>query len=210
MTIVKMENIVKKYEDKSIFNHFYLDIEEGEYVVIIGQSGSGKSTLLNMIGLLDRPNSGDIHLFGQKNLKPFTLKAEALLKNKIGYLFQNYALIDDATVYDDLYLVLNRQNKKNAKFLINEALNQVALTGYENKKIYKCSGGEQQRVAMARLLLKKCELILADEPTGSLDEENKMIVSQLLKKMNDDGKTVIIVTHDHYFKQYATKIVDLS
>lgn len=209
-TIIEMKNIVKRYGDKLIFDHYNLNIKAGEYIVIMGKSGSGKSTLLNMIGLLDRPNDGDIYLFGQKNIKPFSFRAETLLKNKIGYLFQNFALIDDETVYENLSLVLDRQDRKNAKQLINSALKQVSLTGYENKKIFKCSGGEQQRIAMARLLLKKCELVLADEPTGSLDYENKVIISELLKKMYEKGQTVIIVTHDDYFKQFATRILELS
>lgn len=209
-TIVKMENIVKKYEDKLIFDHYNLTINAGEYVVIIGKSGSGKSTLLNLIGLLDRPNSGKITLFGQSNIKPFSFKAETLLKNKIGYLFQNFALIDDETVYENLLLALDKQDHKQAQKLIKEALDKVLLSGYEKKLVYKCSGGEQQRIAIARLLLKKCDLVLADEPSGSLDHENKLIVAKLLKELNEQGKTVIIVTHDDYFKQFASQLIELK
>ena len=110
----------------------------------MGASGSGKSTILNIIGLLDKATSGDVILFGQKNIRPFSMKAEQMLKNKIGYLFQNFALIENETVANNLKLALEnvRGNKKEK---ISAALKEVGLEGYENKKIFKCSGGEQQR-----------------------------------------------------------------
>ena len=181
-TIVNMQKVSKAFGERMIFNQLDLKIEKGEFVVIIGKSGSGKSTLLNIMGLLLKADSGDVELFGKKNVRPYSGMAEKLLKNKIGYLFQNFALIDEETVYDNLKLVVSGKNKQKQ---MDAALDEVGLHDYGKKKIYQCSGGEQQRIALARLLLKHCELVLADEPTGSLDHENKMIVCRLLKKLNE-------------------------
>lgn len=206
MCIVKLENINKDFDNKIIFHDFSLVINKGEFVVINGKSGCGKSTLLNIIGLLIKPTSGNVYLFNEINIKPYSRKAEYMLRNKIGYLFQNFALVDDETVYDNLKIVVK---EKNYKQIIDMALEKVDLKGYGNQYIYKCSGGEQQRIAIARLLLKPCELILADEPTGSLDSYNKKIVCDLLKQLQKDGKTIVIVTHDDYLKQYADRIIEL-
>ncbi|WP_353739353.1 ATP-binding cassette domain-containing protein [Thomasclavelia cocleata] len=175
----------------------------------MGVSGSGKSTLLNIIGLLDKADSGDVILFGEKNIKPFSRKAEKMLREKIGYLFQNFALVENETVEYNLKLALDNI-KADKKEKIKEVLKEVQLEGYENKKIYKCSGGEQQRVAIARLLLKQCDLILADEPTGSLDESNREIIIKLLKRMQDSGKTIVVVSHDPVFKDIADQIIYLN
>lgn len=209
MTIVELENVSKSYGDKNVLNNLSFKIEEGTFNVIMGASGSGKSTILNIIGLLDKATSGDVILFEQKNIRPFSMKAEQMLKNKIGYLFQNFALIENETVANNLKLALEnvRGNKKEK---ISAALKEVGLEGYENKKIFKCSGGEQQRVAIARLLLKPCELILADEPTGSLDIKNREIVVKLLKNMQEQGKTIIIVSHDSFFEAIADNVIDLN
>ena len=209
MTIVELENVSKSYGDKNVLNNLSFKIEEGTFNVSMGASGSGKSTILNIIGLLDKATSGDVILFGQKNIRPFSMKAEQMLKNKIGYLFQNFALIENETVANNLKLSLEnvRGNKKEK---ISAALKEVGLEGYENKKIFKCSGGEQQRAAIARLLLKPCELILADEPTGSLDIKNREIVVKLLKNMQEQGKTIIIVSHDSFFEAIADNVIDLS
>lgn len=209
MTIVELENVSKSYGDKNVLNNLSFKIEEGTFNVIMGASGSGKSTILNIIGLLDKATSGDVILFEQKNIRPFSMKAEQMLKNKIGYLFQNFALIENETVANNLKLALEnvRGNKKEK---ISVALKEVGLEGYENKKIFKCSGGEQQRVAIARLLLKPCELILADEPTGSLDIKNREIVVKLLKNMQEQGKIIIVVSHDPFFEAIADNVIDLS
>ncbi len=209
MTIVELKNVSKSYGDKNVLNNLSTKIEEGTFNVIMGASGSGKSTILNIIGLLDKATSGDVILFGQKNIRPFSMKAEQMLKNKIGYLFQNFALIENETVANNLKLALENV-KGNKKERISEALKEVGLEGYENKKIFKCSGGEQQRVAIARLLLKPCELILADEPTGSLDIKNREIVVKLLKNMQELGKTIIVVSHDPFFEEIADNVIDLN
>lgn len=206
--IIEINNLSKQYGNQILFDNFNCRIEKNKFTVIMGKSGSGKSTLLNMIGLLDKPNQGSITLFNQTNIKPFSHKAEKLLRNKIGYLFQNYALIDNETVFNNLKIVCHG-NRKNIYSNINQALKQVGLAGFINKKISECSGGEQQRVAIARLILKPCELILADEPTGSLDEENKKLVFSLLQEFVKNNKTVLVVSHDPDIKSIADCIINL-
>ncbi|MCI9130611.1 putative bacteriocin export ABC transporter [Thomasclavelia cocleata] len=209
MKVIKIINMNKSYQDNIIFDKFNFEVEENTFNVVMGVSGSGKSTLLNIIGLLDKADSGDVILFGEKNIKPFSRKAEKMLREKIGYLFQNFALVENETVEYNLKLALDNI-KADKKEKIKEVLKEVQLEGYENKKIYKCSGGEQQRVAIARLLLKQCDLILADEPTGSLDESNREIIIKLLKRMQDSGKTIVVVSHDPVFKDIADQIIYLN
>lgn len=163
--ILTIRGLCKNFQDKKVFDNLCIEVEEQSFNVIIGESGSGKSTLLNMIGLLDKADKGEITLFGKKNIRPFSREAERLLREKIGYLFQNFALVENESVEYNLKIALASSNKKDWKNKINEVLHVVGLENFNHKKIYKCSGGEQQRIAIARLLLKPCELILADEPT---------------------------------------------
>ena len=194
--VISIQGLEKNFCKKTVFSGFSLEIPEGSFTVISGASGSGKSTLLNIIGLLEKKGKGETVHFGQKNIKPFSTKATNLLKDKIGYLFQNYALVDNATVEYNLKLAMEGHDTSKENNRVKEVLEAVGLAGFEKKKVYQCSGGEQQRVAIARLMLKPCELILADEPTGSLDHENKMKVVDLLKGFQRAGKTVVLVTHD--------------
>lgn len=194
--VISIQGLEKNFGKKTVFSGFSLEIPEGSFTVISGASGSGKSTLLNIIGLLEKKGKGETVHFGQKNIKPFSTKATNLLKDKIGYLFQNYALVDNATVEYNLKLAMEGHDTSKENNRVKEVLEAVGLAGFEKKKVYQCSGGEQQRVAIARLMLKPCELILADEPTGSLDHENKMKVVDLLKGFQRAGKTVVLVTHD--------------
>ena len=194
--IVNIKNIKKKYDEQVVFNDFSMEVKRGEFVSVIGESGSGKSTLLNMIGLLDTYDGGEISLFGEKNIRPFSPKANRILRDKIGYLFQNFALISNESVYYNMHIAIKHHRLPDEDGLIRNALEEVGLKGEENKKVYKCSGGEQQRIAIARLLIKPCELILADEPTGSLDEKNKEEIFDLLLSMKRKGKTLLVVTHD--------------
>lgn len=210
MCIVKIEHLKKSFGEQIIFDDFNLKVEKGEFVAIEGKSGSGKSTLLNMIGLLDHPDAGVITLFGESNIKPFSRKAEQYLKNRIGYLFQNFALLEDKSVYYNMNLAIEHHKIEHKKEKIAEALEAVGLKGYEEKKIFKCSGGEQQRISIARLLIKPCELVLADEPTGSLDKENKEIVFDLMKTLQKMGKTVIVVSHDPDLNQIADRMISLN
>lgn len=209
MKAIIVDKIHKQYHNHVIFDNFSMDVEQGNFVAIQGASGSGKSTLLNMIGLLDKPDYGDIVVFGNKNVVPFSRQANKILKNQIGYLFQNFALIENKTVSHNLNMSIDHFKFSDKQKRISQALEEVGLKGFENKKIYECSGGEQQRIALARLLIKPCELILADEPTGSLDEKNKEIVFQILKKMQQQGKTIVIVSHDLQLVNRADQIINI-
>ncbi len=209
---VKIRNLSKSYGGKPIFKQFNLDLDEGDMVAITGPSGTGKSTLLNILGTLEPFDSGTICLFGEELPKVNSRKANEFLRNKISYLFQNFALVDDWTVKQNLEIVFNHQklNKEEKRRKIEEALKIVGLEGYENNKIYTLSGGEQQRVSIARILLKPGELILADEPTGSLDPQNKELVIKLLKQINSLGKTILIVTHDSEVAESCSKNIQIN
>ena len=205
--MIEIKNLNKKFNDKVIFNNLNLTIEDGEMLAISGASGSGKTTLLNILGKLDKEYDGNI-IIDNKNLK--TITQTNYLRNTIGYLFQNYALADNLTVTRNLDFSLKYSDDKSLEAKEN-ALEMVGLDPkeYLNKKIYTLSGGEQQRVALARLFLKPCSIILADEPTGSLDVKNRDVVLEILRKMNEHGKTVIVVTHDPYVLTVSDRVIKI-
>lgn len=207
MAIVKLENISKSYYQHNVFHDFSLEIDEGEFIIISGKSGSGKSTLCNIIGLLDKPDQGKVFIKDQE-IDYKDSKIAKLLSKNISYLFQNFALIDNKTVGYNLELVYpSKKERKNNRRLIEEKLIEVGMEGTYDKYIYECSGGQQQRVAIARLLLKQGDIIICDEPTGSLDEENKMMVMNLICDMHKRGKTIIMVTHDKTLYSYAKRVI---
>lgn len=205
--IIQLKDVNKSYNNIPVLENFNLEINEGEMICISGRSGSGKSTILNILGLLETFDSGTYLLYGKKAPKPFSNEATKILKDSIGYLFQNFALIDNKTVRYNLELALSRKQIKDSD--LNATLDNVGLNDYLNRKVYTCSGGEQQRIAIARLLLKDSNIILCDEPTGSLDEENKHIVMDLLHELHQSGKTIIIVTHDTEIISATERVVYL-
>lgn len=194
---IKLKNINKSFGEKVIFSNFNLDIESGSIVIITGDSGSGKTTLLNIIGTIE--GCDGVILYDDKPLKS---KKEILQirRNNISFIFQNYGLIDNETVYDNFKVIQNF--KKANKNLIDNVLRKVGLSGFGERKVFELSGGEQQRVAISKAIIKNAALILADEPTASIDEHNKKMVIDLLKKINEEGKTIIIVTHDLDFHKH--------
>lgn len=207
MSIVKLKNISKSYYQHNVFHDFNLEIDEGEFIIISGKSGSGKSTLCNIIGLLDKPDQGKVFIKDQE-IDYKDSKIAKLLSKNISYLFQNFTLIDNKTVGYNLELVYpSKKERKNNRKLIEEKLSEVGMEGTYDKYIYECSGGQQQRVAIARLLLKQGDIIICDEPTGSLDEENKMLVMNLICDLHKKGKTIIMVTHDKTLYSYAKRVI---
>ena len=150
-------------------------------------------------------------MFGKDIHNLFEYQKRNLIRTKIGYLFQNFALIDTETVLYNLMIAMKytKYTKSEKIKRISDSLAAVNLSGYEKKLIYTLSGGEQQRVAVARLMLKPSEIILADEPTGSLDSENRNEIITLLKRLNNDGKTVIVVSHDEYVVKMADRIIEI-
>lgn len=208
MSLIKLENISKSYGEKIILKNFNLEIEKGEFIGIKGESGKGKSTLLNIIGLLEECD-GKIFFEGKSISCSDDRRVQALLRNRIGYLFQNFALIDDLSVYDNLKIVLKKSSKDEKLTLMQQALEMVDLKNVINKKIYQLSGGEQQRVAVARLILQGSDVILADEPTGSLDRKNALLIMDLLEKFHLKGKTIIMVSHDESLFMNCSRIINL-
>ena len=202
--MIEISNLKKSFGDHVIFQDFSLTIPDKEFVVFNGPSGCGKTTLLNMIGGIEPIDSGSIivdglNIFNHRSLRKY-------FQEHVGFLFQNFALVENKTVEENLHMI--RENaRKNIS--VQEALKRVGMAGTEKQKVFTLSGGEQQRIALARLIMKKCTLILADEPTGSLDKDNAAQVMQLLLDMNRDGKTVIMVTHDVSFMSIGTKSIEL-
>lgn len=188
---ILIENLNKSFEDKEVIKNFNCNIQKGDFVAISGASGCGKTTLLNMIGGLEPITCGSIVVDGTNLAKQKNL--EEYYRDTVGFVFQNFALVEHKTVEQNLCMILNK-GKSDTPML--DALKLVGMENTEKQKVYQLSGGQQQRIALARLKMKKCSLILADEPTGSLDKDNASKVMEILKSLNDEGKTVIIVTHD--------------
>lgn len=202
--IIELKNAKKEYIDgknKSItpLNGVNLSVEKGEYVAIIGPSGAGKSTLLNIIGCIDSLTSGEYSLDG-KNIECYTKNQQAdIRKQYIGYILQNNGLISYRNVYDNVAIPLmfnKKVKKKEYKEKIEAALLSVGMQNYRNRRVNELSGGEKQRIAIARALVNNPDIILADEPTGALDIKNKVSIVELLFQLKSKGKTLLMVTHD--------------
>lgn len=204
MEKIKVNHLEKKFGSHVLFQDLSFQIEQGEMVAIVGSSGCGKTTLLNILGLIEPFENGEVWINGKRVPKPNTRAAQRMMRDELSYLFQNFALIDTETVEKNLKLVA-----KNSQ-LISEVLKTVGLERTLHQKVYELSGGEQQRVAIARILLKKGNIVLADEPTGSLDHENRDFVLRLLRDLCEQGKTVLIVTHDPVVAQACDRILYLS
>lgn len=205
MKVIQIKNLCKNFNEHVLFKNFNLIINDGDFLCISGDSGTGKTTLLNMIGQLEPYQEGEILFEG----KPIETKKDKLdlFRKKLGFIFQNFVLVESKTVEENLKLI-RKEDRTNVS--IDSALKMVGLDDKKNSKVYTLSGGEQQRVAMARLYLKECKYILADEPTGSLDRKNAEKIFEILKQLNDIGKTIIIVTHDEYLKSKVEKRVNLN
>lgn len=203
--MIEIKKISKAFGDHIIFKDLDLNIEDGEFVVFCGPSGCGKTTLLNIIGGLERIDEGSLIIDGIDISKKRPKKEYYL--EKVGFLFQNFAILENKTVKENIELV---QNKARTGITVGDALEKVGLQDKENEKVYKLSGGEQQRVAVARLLFKKCDIILADEPTGSLDRVNGDNILKLLHMLNDMGKTVVLVTHDDKIIESEKRVIRLE
>lgn len=211
--LVQLDGVRKLYRRHVILNNVSLTVGAGEFVAIIGASGCGKSTLLNIVGLLERPDAGRLRLFGSEAPDVGSARARRMLRGKLGYVFQNAALIDKDTVGANLKLAQSFQHSAPAQKRAARAaaLASVGLAGIgETRRVYELSGGEQLRLAIARLLLRPNELILADEPTGSLDTRNRDEVLELLKGLRDQGRTIIVVTHDPTVAAAADRTVALD
>lgn len=211
MGIIELIQVTKKYGDKIVLKDFNFEVKEGEFWSVVGSSGSGKTTLLNLIGLLDVPDNGEVRIKGKMNLKKDSREWRRLLREDISFLFQNYGLIEGETVEYNLKLVMRYKDilKKEEKDIMMKALYEVGLPNILDIYIYQLSGGEQQRIALAKCILKQSQIILADEPTGNVDPQNRDKIIKIFQSFQENGKTIVMVTHDEVVAKCAEKKLEL-
>lgn len=214
--MIKITDLVKVYRTEEVettaLNKLSLAVKKGEFVSIMGASGCGKSTLLNIIGLLDASNNGS-YLFDGEEVAKFNEKQRAgIRKANIGFVFQNFNLIDELTVYEnvELPLIYNKVSSSERKQRVTEILERIGIAHRAKHFPLQLSGGQQQRVAVARALVTNPKLILADEPTGNLDSKNGNEVMELLTELHATGATIIMVTHSAYDAQFSSRIITLK
>ncbi len=213
--MIKLSGVSKLYRTNELettaLNSVDLSIDDGEFVAVMGPSGCGKSTLLNIVGLIDTPSSGQCY-FGDEEVSQHSEgKLAELRKGNVGFIFQSFNLIDELNVYENVELPLLYQDtpKAQRKNLVREALELVGLRARAKHRPDQLSGGEQQRVAVARAVVNDPKLILADEPTGNLDTKNGEDVMAMLKTLNEQGTTIMMVTHSPSHSAKAHRIVNL-
>jgi putative ABC transport system ATP-binding protein len=203
--MIQLENVEKSYGTNRVLRGINLTIEKGDFVSVTGSSGSGKSTLLNLIGGMDSPDNGRILVDGEVISSYTDEQLTAYRRKQIGFIFQFFNLLPNITVFENVLmpLLLNGREEEGSVFAI---IGQVGLRGKEHAYPYQLSGGEQQRVAIARALIHNPGIILADEPTGSLDSETGKAIMELISQLKEEtGKTVILVTHESYIAKYARR-----
>jgi len=217
MPLIQIKNIQKIYGDDGAQTQALcgvtFDIERGEFVAIMGPSGSGKSTLLHILGLLDRPSSGE-YLFDGKKIDEFSDIETAKIRNeKMGFIFQTFNLLRRTSVINNVKLPLiyagisEKQQEKMARDALKAAALYERVFEHEPSQL---SGGEQQRVAIARAIVNKPDVIFADEPTGNLDSKSGQVVMETLQKLHEEGNTIILVTHETYTAEYAQRIIKVK
>ncbi len=213
--MIKIENLSKTFRTEEVettaLNQVSLHVKEGEFVAIMGPSGCGKSTLLNIIGLLDNPSEGNYYFNGQEVGHLKEKQRTQVRKGNIGFIFQSFNLIDELNVYENVELPLVYLKKKSSekKKLITNILNRMNISHRAKHFPQQLSGGQQQRVAIARAIVAAPKLILADEPTGNLDSKNGSEVMNLLTELNQEGTTIIMVTHSQHDASYAHRVINL-
>lgn len=213
--MIKLKDITKYYSSGYIktfaLRDINLEVGEGEFLTVMGPSGSGKSTLLHIVGMLDTPSSGEylfydrkVHTLGERQLSD-------LHKNHIGFVFQSYHLIDDLTVYENLEtpLLYKRVKGQERKSKVCDALDQFNIVAKKNLFPNQLSGGQQQRVAVARAIITSPKLILADEPTGNLNSREGKEIMEMFKELNQNGTTIIQVTHSELNASYSNRVINL-
>ena len=208
--ITELEKVYRTEEVETVaLNKLTIEVKNGEFVAIMGPSGCGKSTLLNILGLLDDPDAGSF-VFNEIEVAHFNERKRAdLRKHNIGFVFQSFNLIDELTVFENVELPLIYTGVKAAdrKKRVEELLDKVQIMHRRNHYPQQLSGGQQQRVAVARAVVNHPKLILADEPTGNLDSNNGNEVMQLLTELNEQGTTIVMVTHSEHDARYSHRII---
>ena len=213
--MIKTENLRKIYATDEVettaLNNVNIEINEGEFVSIMGPSGCGKTTLLNILGLLDNPTDGKYHFFNT-DVSKFTERERANMRKKnIGFVFQSFNLIDELTVFENvelplLYLKVSASERKKK---VTEVLERMEIMHRAKHFPQQLSGGQQQRVAVSRALVSKPKIILADEPTGNLDSSRGEEVMNLLTQLNEEGTTVVMVTHSPAYAEFGNRVIHL-
>ena len=213
--MIRTENLTRIFRTEEIetiaLNGVNINVEDGEFVAIMGPSGCGKSTLLNILGLLDTPTEGKYWLGDEEVGHLKERERTAYRKGRIGFVFQNFNLIDELTVEENIDLQLKYLGigKAERKERVLDILRKVKLSHRAKHYPHQLSGGQQQRVSIARAVVGKPSIILADEPTGNLDSKNGVEVMQLLSELNDEGTTIVMVTHSQHDATYAHRIINL-
>jgi putative ABC transport system ATP-binding protein len=216
MAMVTLTEVMKIYRMGTVevpaLKGISLTIEVGDFAAIMGPSGCGKSTLLNILGCLDRPTSGSVAIDGMEVAKMSKAELAALRNQKIGFIFQNFHLLHQASALQNVMLpfLYSRYPKSQRKERALDLLRSVGLEGRAHHKPFELSGGQQQRVAIARALVNHPKLILADEPTGNLDSRSGLEIMALLERLNCEGMTVLMVTHDPQLGAHAARIIHLK
>ncbi len=212
--MIELKKIYKEYKNDEIVTKVLFDISlkinKGEYIAIMGPSGSGKSTLMHILGLLDTPTKG-YYFFNNKKVSKMEDDELSKYRNKkIGFVFQNFNLLPKTSVWDNVYLPLF-YSKDNVDIKnVDKAIKEVGLSHRRDYLSNQLSGGEKQRVAIARSLVNSPDIIFADEPTGNLDSKTGLQIVSILKKLNDHGKTIILVTHEKITAEYANRIISMN
>ncbi|MDD5433328.1 MAG: ABC transporter ATP-binding protein [Candidatus Pacebacteria bacterium] len=215
MPLIEIKNLEKTYNEGETETRALcgvsFDVKEGEFVAVMGPSGSGKSTLLHILGFLDRQTKGN-YLFDGKELNEYTDNEAAKVRNeKMGFVFQSFNLLPRTSVLENVKLPLLYSSTPQSKWasMAKKAIEQVGLSHRLNHLTSQLSGGERQRVAIARALINEPKIIFADEPTGNLDSKSGSAVMEIVEKLNDQGHTIILITHETYTAQYAQRIITL-
>lgn len=213
--MIKTVNLQKVFRTEEVqtlaLNNVNIEVNEGEFVAIMGPSGCGKSTLLNILGLLDNPTAGEYYLNGTEVSKYTEAQRTSLRKGVIGFVFQSFNLIDELNVYENIELPLLYMGvpASERKQRIEQAMERMAISHRAKHFPQQLSGGQQQRVAIARAVVANPKLILADEPTGNLDSKNGKEVMDLLKELNKEGTTIVMVTHSQHDASFADRVINL-
>ena len=213
--MIKIKDLKKSFRTEEVetlaLQKVTMKVEAGEFVAIMGPSGCGKSTLLNIIGLLDNPNEGTYEFAGHEVSRLKESQRTQLRKGNIGFVFQSFNLIDELTVYEnvELPLIYLKMNKNERREKVKKVLERMKIAHREKHFPHQLSGGQQQRVAIARAVVTIPKLILADEPTGNLDSKNGLEVMNLLTELNQEGTTIVMVTHSDHDSHFAHRIINL-
>lgn len=209
MSLLELKDVSKIYKELHALDHVNLKVEKGEWIAIMGPSGSGKSTMMNIIGALDRPTEGEVLFDGRNITKDSNTKLTEFHRDKIGLVFQQFHLINYLNAVENVMVAQYYHSMPDEQEAL-EALERVGLKDRAKHLPSQLSGGEQQRVCIARALINSPELILADEPTGNLDEANENIVLDIFKQLHREGTSLVVVTHDPEVAEEAQRIIRLD